>query len=1092
MADGPSPMKVLIIEDDPRGSQWARGLLESDGLAVDTLSSDRTADLIEPEGYAAVVFCATEYGGSAAPLLKSMRAQGLGMPFAVVSPEFSADEAIRAVNSGADLLVRVGDDRHAEELLEMARHACEKATVNYSHDDGGGLFSVLERLKEGVLTLDPSGLITFANRAARESLGFEDEGLQGKRLIDMVSESAQEQTIEGLRDRIRSNHWDFKEYRLRNADGEEVQVEASALLLRVDGQPVDLLVFRDVTEDRRAAAATDEEMGRLRSMFDSMEQPIYVVDIDDHEILYLNKAAKSLYGACLEGGRCYRELQGRDAPCEFCTNDIIRELNGQTYVWDHHNKVLDKHFHVINRLIPWPDGRMVRFEMAVDISEEKRAMADLAEERGRSSRILDSLPDTVLVVDQHSRVMDWRANLPSGTGLNPAEIVGRTAKDFLDRDAAKEIEGKVSEALEDGGIKESDLILTMDGGPLHLNARIAKLSEGEAIIVLRDVTAVKRAEEELIESERRYRELFDNAPAMVTVYDWETNDIRYANRKAVQMMGYDDLEDFIRTGVVWGEPPYSKADTLEVNRKLEHEGVSELLWLTRRKDGSSFWELMSLNVMPFGGKKSIVSISIDFSERMESYRALQEAEGRYRTLISASNSGAWEHDRETGVLWTSPEYWSMLGREPPSEEGEGGLGTMWTELLHPEDRDAATRTFRDYLEQGPESMYEQTFRMSHAEGGWVWIWSRGRTLRDEEGRPGSLTVGTHIDITAMKEMELALAESEHKFRTMADSGDAIVYTTDEHGRLDYLNRRWEQYTGTPSEEGLGRGWEDMVHPEDREGFLPRFYAAIEAREPLTAHYRLLNSEGGHRWVQEKAVPLHDLEGRYLGHLGQIMDIHELRMMVEALRTANKKLNLMTSITRHDILNQLMVMKGYISLLDEGAKEEGMSGVSDVLLRSCDQIQKQIEFTSEYQDLGVKRPRWQDLESIVATQVHRPARLEKRVSGLELYADPLLEKVFRNLIDNSKRHGGDVSRISIWHEPGDDGDLILYYQDDGVGVPASQKGRIFSKGYGNNNGMGLFLIKEILAITGIRISETGREGEGALFRIDVPRGRYRFR
>ena len=108
--------------------------------------------------------------------------------------------------------------------------------------------------------------------------------------------------------------------------------------------------------------------------------------------------------------------------------------------------------------------------------------------------------------------------------------------------------------------------------------------------------------------------------------------------------------------------------------------------------------------------------------------------------------------------------------------------------------------------------------------------------------------------------------------------------------------------------------------------------------------------------------------------------------------------------------------------------------------------------------------------------------------LEVYADPLLEKVFENLIDNSLRHGEHVRHIIVNYEKRGTG-LVLMYRDDGTGVTATDKERIFEKGFGKNTGLGLFLTREILSITGLSITECGLYGSGVLFDILVPEGCY---
>ncbi len=116
-------------------------------------------------------------------------------------------------------------------------------------------------------------------------------------------------------------------------------------------------------------------------------------------------------------------------------------------------------------------------------------------------------------------------------------------------------------------------------------------------------------------------------------------------------------------------------------------------------------------------------------------------------------------------------------------------------------------------------------------------------------------------------------------------------------------------------------------------------------------------------------------------------------------------------------------------------------------------------------------------------------VETDVEGISVFADPLVKKVFYNLLDNSVRHGQRVTRIRVTaYEQG--GTLIIGWEDNGVGIPAGMKETIFDQGVGTNTGQGLFLVREILSLTDIMIRETGIPGEGARFELQVLRGAYR--
>jgi len=205
-----------------------------------------------------------------------------------------------------------------------------------------------------------------------------------------------------------------------------------------------------------------------------------------------------------------------------------------------------------------------------------------------------------------------------------------------------------------------------------------------------------------------------------------------------------------------------------------------------------------------------------------------------------------------------------------------------------------------------------------------------------------------------------------------------------------------------------------------------------------------------------------------------------------LREANQKLTLMNSIIRHDILNQLHVLNGYIELARERTEDEEVSRYLSRIARSSSVIQDQIEFTRDYQELGAQAPAWRRVRDLLPATTR--LRLIDETDDLYIWADPLVEKVFANLLDNTLRHGQTSTMVRVWFSHDDHG-LTLVWEDDGVGIPPEQKGRVFEREVGGNTGLGLFMIREALSITGITIEETGEYGQGARFEIHVPAGAW---
>jgi two-component system, sensor histidine kinase and response regulator len=215
-----------------------------------------------------------------------------------------------------------------------------------------------------------------------------------------------------------------------------------------------------------------------------------------------------------------------------------------------------------------------------------------------------------------------------------------------------------------------------------------------------------------------------------------------------------------------------------------------------------------------------------------------------------------------------------------------------------------------------------------------------------------------------------------------------------------------------------------------------------------------------------------------------------------LAQANKKLQLMTSITRHDLVNQLTVLQGYLELarMMNTADPEKMEHHIRKCLAVVSKTINTVQFTGDYQRIGVNSPTWNNISEIITDSVKYTSLgsivLENRIPpGIEIYADPLIEKVIFNLIENALRYGSTLTRIRFeFRKEGDH--AIITCEDDGIGIQEDEKERIFTYAYGSNTGMGLFLVREILSITGITVQETGTPGKGARFEIIIPAAGFR--
>ena len=252
-------------------------------------------------------------------------------------------------------------------------------------------------------------------------------------------------------------------------------------------------------------------------------------------------------------------------------------------------------------------------------------------------------------------------------------------------------------------------------------------------------------------------------------------------------------------------------------------------------------------------------------------------------------------------------------------------------------------------------------------------------------------------------------------------------------------------------------------------------------------------DGSLNYIDIQCIPMLSKPGKPNGHIMVLSDVTDHKLTEQSLNVARKNINLLTSITRHDILNQLTVIIVHNEILQSAVTDSGLIKSIKELDRAAKNIRRQIEFTKEFQKLGENLPQWIDIQKLF---VHHQEDLGYQyilysihLEGLEVFADPLIDRVFYNLLQNSVRFGEKVTSIRLFYLQQLDG-ITIVYEDNGVGIPVKEKSRIFERGSGLTTGFGLFFSKEILSITGITIKETGKAGSGARFEISVPWGKFR--
>jgi PAS domain S-box-containing protein len=355
-----------------------------------------------------------------------------------------------------------------------------------------------------------------------------------------------------------------------------------------------------------------------------------------------------------------------------------------------------------------------------------------------------------------------------------------------------------------------------------------------------------------------------------------------------------------------------------------------------------------------------------------------------------------------------------------------------------------------------------------------------------------------MDITGRKDSETRLKRSEELLNLAIEGSQVGLWDWQVQSGGLVINERWANIVGYSVEELSPVSistWLRLAHPEDlkrSDELLQRHFSGV------TDHYefegRMRHKEGHWIWILDRGkVSSWDADGRPLRMSGTHTDITDQKRLEESLQQAGKKLAILNSITRHDVLNQVLAISGNAAMLERKGLNPEQEKLVQRMKRSAETIQRQMEFTRAYQEIGVHIPTWQSLRENVrlakAALNLGDLQVVEPTADYSIRADPMFEKVIYNMFDNCLRHSGGARHLTVSAE-NLGGTLSVVIEDDGQGISEEDKQHLFERGYGKNTGFGLFLSREILGITDITIAENSQVGKGARFELRVPAGDWR--
>jgi PAS domain S-box-containing protein len=345
---------------------------------------------------------------------------------------------------------------------------------------------------------------------------------------------------------------------------------------------------------------------------------------------------------------------------------------------------------------------------------------------------------------------------------------------------------------------------------------------------------------------------------------------------------------------------------------------------------------------------------------------------------------------------------------------------------------------------------------------------------------------------------------------MADGAPVMVWVTESDGRCSFLSKSWYEFTGQTPETGLGLGWVDALHPDDRAMARDTFIAANARQETFRVEYRLRRQDGQYRWAIDAAAPRLAPDGRYLGYIGSVIDITERKQAEQALQDADRRKDEFLATLAHELRNPLAPIRSGLELMKlAGNDHQATERARTIMERQLHQMVRLVDDLLDVSRIsrgGLElRKEHVDLASVVrsAVETNRPLMeqygheltVSMPAGQIVVDADPTrLAQVFANLLNNAAHYTRKGGRVSLTVTAEGAG-VVVSVLDSGIGIAADMLPRVFDmftqvdrsleKSRGGL-GIGLSIVKRLVEMHGgtVEARSPGR-GLGSEFVVRLP-------
>ena len=1023
-------------------------------------------------------------------------------------------------------------------VLHMVRAAQIKA-----QESAMRLRALAEATLEGIVETR-NGRIVDCNEQFAQLTGCPVAELRGRVAIELIAP--------GDRDRVRrnfdANEESVVEHVMIREDGTRLTVEAHGRPITL-GSATRFTVIRDISERKRAEESLRKSQEELRlseqkfaKAFAGSPVAVALTRLESGEFLDVNDTWVALTGYARDEvlGQSARKLpiwpSSEDA-ARFVTElrkngslsgweQVFAKKSGETYIALLSAQILDIH------------GDRVLLSTLIDITARKQAEAmyrKLSQRNEFLARVVEISSQPFGVGYPNGRLGTVNRAFEKLTGYSAEELRSMNWAEVLTPPEWREPEREQLAKLIRTGqpVRYEKEYLRKNGTrvPIELFVHVIRDESGEPecfFSFIIDLTARKAAEAATRQSEDRLRFALETCH----IGAWDLDLVDHTAFRALEhdrIFGYSELQS------QWTYEMFLDHilpdDRPAVNAKFQAAIATQGDWnfecRIRRADGEQRWIWATGRHRPdaAGGMRRMAGIVQDITQRKLAEEALKQAHDELEARVQERTAELRESQqrytsmiegvRDYAIIFLTPDgriaTWNKAAEQIKGYTAEEIIGQPLGRFYPPEDIAAGKPELELRIAMTEGRFEDENWRI-HKDGSRYWASVVLTALHDANGQVNGF-VKIIRDLTARKQAEAKLAESERAFRTLAESMPQMVWMCQPDGLNIYFNQRWVDYTGLTLEESYGRGWNTPFHPDDKQPAWNAWNHATATGDIYQIECRLRRADGEYRWFITRGVPFRDGEGRIVKWFGTCTDIDDMKLAEAQIRShaaelqrSNRELEHFAYVASHDLQEPLRTIGSFSELLANryrGRLDSDADEFIAFIVNGAKRMQILINDLLALSRVGTRGQPFAPVEcadSLQAAQENLEISITE--NGAVITRDPLpvvkadrgqLTQLFQNLLGNAiKFHRpGAPPRIHV-SAARNNGAWQLSVRDNGIGIQPEYFDRIFvvfqrlhERDKYPGTGIGLAICMKIVERHGGRLWVESTPEAGSCFHFTIP-------